>query len=200
MVRKMNSGKADANIKKCSHLLKSIIIAELDNNDNAITGPKPLKILDFNMYHGLYRNVYLIVKEPIHITDPILANKPASGGVFITYSQVEDKQAIVQVQTHILNCYSFDKHIKVRSTLLDLEDGAVASICTECFINGNSDKEVKQELLVKCPNLWSINKPYLYKLLVELIQGDTVIDREIQKVGIRHQEYPYIGNEIPDSA
>jgi beta-galactosidase len=202
---------------------ENIIIAELDNNDNAVTGPKPLEILDFNMYHGLYRNVYLIVKEQVHITDPILANKPASGGVFITYPQVKSDVAIVQVQTHISNEYSSDETIKVRSTLLDIEDKVIASIDTECSMNSCSDKEVTQQLLVEYPILWSVKKPYLYKLLVELVKGDKVLDSEVQKVGIRHfkinkegfwlngektylrganrhQEYPYIGYAVPDSA
>jgi beta-galactosidase len=42
----------------------------LDNRDDAATGPKPLADLDFNMYGGLYRSVELVVKDPLHITDP----------------------------------------------------------------------------------------------------------------------------------
>src|SRR5512140_964962 len=62
-----------------------LLAVRLDNRDNPITGPKPLPQLDFNMYGGLYRHVWLIQKSALHITDPLLAdeaNRPASGGVF----------------------------------------------------------------------------------------------------------------------
>ena len=54
------------------------IYVQLDNTDNKVTGPKPMKKLDFNMYGGLYRDAFLIIENPLHITDPILANKTAS--------------------------------------------------------------------------------------------------------------------------
>lgn len=41
---------------------ENTICVRLDNRDNPITGPKPLKILDFNMYGGLYREVNFIEK------------------------------------------------------------------------------------------------------------------------------------------
>ena len=61
---------------------QAVLKIRLDNNDNPVTGPKPLKLLDFNMYGGLYRNARLIIKSPLHITDPILENTPAGGGCF----------------------------------------------------------------------------------------------------------------------
>ena len=60
---------------------ENIVVVRLNNQDNPVTGPKPLKILDFNTYGGIYRNVWLIAKDQLHITDPVGANKTASGGV-----------------------------------------------------------------------------------------------------------------------
>ncbi len=80
-----------------------LLAVRLDNRDNPVTGPKPLAQLDFNSYGGLYRYVHLVVKDPLHITDPVLANRPASGGVFVTYPQVSPHAATVRVQTHVRN-------------------------------------------------------------------------------------------------
>ena len=44
------------------HKGKNTIALRLDNNDNPITGPRPIKRLDFLWYGGLYRNVSLIRK------------------------------------------------------------------------------------------------------------------------------------------
>ena len=67
---------------------KNTIVVKLNNKDNPITGPKPLEKLDFSTYGGIYRNVWLIAKNKLHITDPIFENKTASGGVFVTYSKI----------------------------------------------------------------------------------------------------------------
>jgi beta-galactosidase len=50
------------------------VIVRLDNRDNPITGPKPLKQLDFNTYGGLYRDVFLVIENDVYITDPIMEN------------------------------------------------------------------------------------------------------------------------------
>ena len=74
------------------------LTVQLDNRDNAITGPKPLKILDFNTYGGLYRDAALIVKDPVHITDEIMEALPGSGGVFVTFPQVAPDKATLAVK------------------------------------------------------------------------------------------------------
>ena len=51
------------------------LAVRLDNRDNPITGPKPLAQLDFNMYHGLYRPVYLMQKD--RLRSPTLAGGPS---------------------------------------------------------------------------------------------------------------------------
>ncbi len=61
-------------ISKLAHPGETNIVAvRLDNRDNPLTGPKPLADLDFNLYGGLYRGASLILKNKLHITDPILA-------------------------------------------------------------------------------------------------------------------------------
>lgn len=202
----------------------NVILVELDNRDNPVTGPKPLSILDFNTYHGLYRNVYLIVKEPIHISDPILANKTASGGMFITYPEVTAQKAVMHIQTHINNYLHSTEDIIVKTSLIDAEGNLVMTCLSEnILINSSSDIEVTQKIVVENPQLWSVNSPYLYNVMVELLVNDDIIDSEIQRIGIRHfkittdgfwlngekmylrganrhQEYPYIGYAIPDDA
>lgn len=202
----------------------NVILVELDNRDNAVTGPKPLNILDFNLYHGLYRNVYLVIKEPIHISDPILANKTASGGLFITYPEVTTQRAVVQIQTHINNYYDSLKEVKVKTSLIDAEGNLVKTTLSEnVIINAVSHMEVTQMITIENPKLWSVNTPYLYNVMVELLVNEDIVDFEIQRIGIRHfkitedgfwlngekmflrganrhQEYPYIGYAIPDDA
>jgi beta-galactosidase len=87
------------------------VIVKLDNRDNPITGPKPLKQLDFNMYGGLYRDVFLIIKNNVYISDPIFENTP-DAGMFVTYPAVSKEKAIVRVQTHVKNTGDGEKKLR----------------------------------------------------------------------------------------
>jgi beta-galactosidase len=42
------------------------VTVRINNEDNVITGPKPLKILDYIQYGGIYRSVRLIIKPAVH--------------------------------------------------------------------------------------------------------------------------------------
>ena len=85
------------------------ILVRLDNNDNSISGPKPMQNLDFNMFGGLYRDAHLIIKDRLHITNPILANKVAGGGVFVQYENVSQESATVSIKANIENLYAESK-------------------------------------------------------------------------------------------
>jgi beta-galactosidase len=211
-----------------SALVKSgatnVVAVRLDNRDNPITGPKPLVDLDFNLYSGLYRPAHLIIKDKLHITDPILADKVASGGVFITYPEVSATQATVRVQTHIQNADAKPREFALRTTLLDAKGKTAASVVSKLTsLAADINEAFVQELRVTKPQLWSPHSPYLYRVRTELLVGRKVIDAEEARIGIRqiemttngfringekmflrgvnrHQAYPYIGNALSDAA
>ncbi|HKP77340.1 MAG TPA: glycoside hydrolase family 2 TIM barrel-domain containing protein [Longimicrobiaceae bacterium] len=203
---------------------ESVLAVRLDNRDNPITGPKPLHLLDFNSYHGLYRYVHLVVKHPLHITDPIGADKPASGGVFVTYPWVSSGYAIVRVQAHLRNGPPYARSFNLRVTLVD-PDGRVAAHVTspERTLRPGGETEVVQELEVTVPRLWSPREPNLYLLRCEVLIDGAAVDVEETRIGIRrisitrdgfhvndeklflrgtnrHQEYPYVGYAVPEAA
>ena len=97
---------------------ENVLTVKLNNLDNPVTGPKPLGILDFNTYGGIYRNVWFISKNKIHITNPILENKVASGGVFVSYPKVTDTSAEIKIQTHVRNSDVKDAFVAVRNILM----------------------------------------------------------------------------------
>ena len=203
---------------------KNVVAVRLDNRDNPITGPKPLADLDFNLYGGLYRHAQLIIKDKLHITEPILADKVASGGVFVTFPEVSTENATVKVQTHLKNADARARKFGVKTTLLDANGKIVTtqeSAAEE--LSAGADREIIHELRVAKPNRWSPNSPYLYRVRTELLANRKVIDSEETRIGIRHieitadgfringekmflrgcnrhQEYPYLGNALSDAA
>lgn len=201
----------------------NLVAVRLDNRDNPITGPKPLRDLDFNLYGGLYRPVTLTFKDPLHITDPILADRPAGGGVFVTYPHVSETSAVVRVQTHVRNTGPVARSFRVRTQLRDPEGWLVARAEQPAELDSGCDTTFVQELVVTQPALWSPTTPHLYRLRTELVEGDRVVDAHEERIGIRHiritadgfwlngrkmflrgvnrhQEYPWIGNAVPDAA
>jgi beta-galactosidase len=203
---------------------ENVIAVRLDNFDNPVTGPKPLAQLDFNFFGGLYRDAELIVKDRLHITDPLLAEKPAGGGVFVTFPDVSESQAVVRVQTHAQNDYPGACDAVVRTSLFDADRMLVKqSDSPQATISPGDNAEFVQELSVLNPHLWSPEDPHLYIVQTELLSDGAVVDRHQTRVGIRrvkitkdglwlngkksflrgvnrHQEYPYIGYALPDNA
>ncbi|PQJ79109.1 DNA primase [Polaribacter porphyrae] len=202
---------------------ENIIAVKLNNKDNPITGPKPLEKLDFNTYGGIYRNIWLVAKTPLYITDPILENKTASGGVFVKYSDVSNKKATINIQTHIRNENGTSKTFYVKQSLIS-NDSIIKSINSKKIsLDANIDKEITQKIDVEYPKLWSPDYPNLYTLKTEIIEDDIVVDVEKTTIGIktmefkgqdfylngkktflrgvnRHQEYPFVGYALSDNA
>ncbi|MGK0412129.1 MAG: beta-galactosidase [Polaribacter sp.] len=202
---------------------ENIVKVKLNNKDNPITGPKPLKTLDFNTYGGIYRNVWLIAKNPLHITDPIFENKVASGGVFVTYPEVSKQEATIKIQTHIKNEKDSKQSFLIKNTLLKNDVEVVFSESEIHQLEKNKDQQFSSNLVIENPNLWSPKSPNLYHLKTEIFQNGKVIDKQITRIGIktikfvgqdfylneektflrgvnRHQEYPFVGYALSDNA
>ncbi len=199
------------------------ILVRLDNTDNETTGPKPMRQLDFNMYGGLYRDAFLIIKNPVHISDPIEAGLTASGGVFVTYPKVSSQQATVHIKTHIQNQSDQSRNVSVVQELWDGSKMIAEIASPEIEMNAGSAHEDISTLLVRHPQLWSPKSPKLYQLKTILVANDKVADAIETRIGIReinitkegfsingekmflrgvnrHQDYPYIGYALSNEA
>ena len=202
---------------------ENIVIVRLDNTDNPVTGPKPLKTLDFNMFGGLYRDVFLIVKNPLYITDPILADKVGGGGIFVTYPVVSKEMAVIKVQTNIKNEDKKDMDFEVLHELWRKNKKVGSYISKKQSIKAGRDIDIIAEITLKLPDLWSPSNPDLYKLVTKVISDRKIKDIDTTKIGIRnfkitkdylaingekifllgvnrHQEYPYIGYALSNEA
>lgn len=202
----------------------NVIAVRLDNRDNPVTGPKPLADLDFNLYGGLYRDAHLVIKDKLHITDPTLADKIASGGVFVTFPVVTKTQAVISVKTHVQNQDAIPRTFVVKTILLNAKGKKVSSVESAAVeLAAGAEREITQEISVANPELWAPQSPYLYQVRSELVAKGEVTDAEQTRIGIRriritrdgfwindekmflrgcnrHQEYPYLGNAVPNDA
>ena len=202
---------------------ENVVAVRLDNRDNPVTGPKPLADLDFNLYGGLYRDAHLIVKDKLHITDSILADKVAGGGVFITFPSVSKKMATVKIQTHVKNAAALPRTFTLKTTLANAKGKITGTTNSTFTLPAGADREFGQQIAVAHPKLWSPSSPHLYQVRSELIEQNKTVDAEETRIGIRHiaitkegfsingekmflrgcnrhQEYPYLGNALSAAA
>ncbi|KAF2336379.1 glycoside hydrolase family 2 protein [Flavobacterium daemonense] len=200
------------------------IKVKVNNEDNPDFLPgKPIKDLDFNYYGGIYRNVYFITTSKLHITDAVNANKTASGGLYANFKNISKTEASGTVQVHLQNEFESDKTTSLKFILTD-NSGKKLEFKSENFVvKANSDYTLTQKISIKNPKLWSVHNPNLYKLEVQIISNNKVVDSHSEKIGIRkseikadgyylndekiyitgtneHQEYPYLGYAISDEA
>lgn len=200
----------------------NLLQVRLDNRDNPVTGPKPLALLDFNTYGGLYRDVNLLVKDALHISDEMLADETAGGGIFVTYPQVSTEQATLNIQTHLVNRYSENQQPVLRQQLyyqdqLVAEVNSDSSQLTNGHLAAGGAEHIQQQLIVNAPKLWHPASPHLYQLRTSLYLNGKLLQQQHTRLGIRsfafnaqhqllingevtflrgvnrHQEYPHVG-------
>ena len=197
----------------------------LDNSDNPNVPPgKPQDALDFTYFGGLSRSVTLEVLDPLHISDPCLANRVAGGGLFVSYPKVSDEVATVQVCTDLINKSNTSRNCVVRQSLV-YQDKYVGALASESMdLKPGQAKAITQSLEIHQPNLWHPDSPHLYELQTEVVEDGQVVDQAHTKIGIRsirfdnssglyingsrfvsvganrHQDHPYVGYALPESA
>ncbi|MFC6997563.1 beta-galactosidase GalB [Rufibacter roseus] len=125
---------------------------------------------------GIYRNVWLVKTNPVHV---------AQYGTFVTTPEVSEQSAKVAVSTSINNPRQQAGKFSLQTLVLDAEGNTVAKTDAEKISLTNPATEVKQELTVTNPKLWSPEQPYLYRV-VTLVQKDgNTIDNYETPLGIR---------------
>lgn len=201
------------------------IVVRLDNRNNPLIPPgKPVEKLDFCYFSGLYRDVKLLVKNKIHISDEIYADKKAGGGVFVTYPEVNHNKAKVHIKTNVVNTSKSDVEVSVVNTIFSSAGKRVGVFTNSLKIESGKNKDALSMITVKTPKLWSPDAPNLYNLVTEIKRDNKLLDKKEIKIGIRnikysrekgfelngkqlrivasnrHMDYPYVGNAISENA
>lgn len=197
-----------------------------DNSDDPSFPPgRKQYTMDFCVFGGIYRDCYLICTGDVHVSDANEAGQVAGGGVFVSYEDVSDQKARVNVKTHIVNDRESGCRVVVESTLLDAVGKQVASTRKSLSLSAGSDGHVMQQLTVRNPSLWHPDTPNLYRLRTSVYLNGKLCDAVVSRIGIRsiefrgadglyingkpfgdklmgvnrHQDYAYIGNAVPNN-
>ena len=173
-----------------------VIAVMADNSDDKNYPPgKKQAQLDFAYHGGMYRDVWLIGKSPIHISDAIERGKVAGGGVFLHYDNISEKSAYVFVDVDVERSLGVKESTNAdnsskTSVLVRIKDaeGKTVKTMRQTKTVGNSAIFHLHATLSK-PHLWSPETPYLYQVEIILINGKHIIDGGMVRMGIRKTEF-----------
>ncbi len=202
-----------------------VVAVMTDNSDDKSFPPgKTQYTLDFAYHGGIYRDVWMIAKSPVSITDAVEAGKVAGGGVFVHFDKISEKSAEVYVNTEVKNSDKYAKSVVVETTLTDADGKLIKKTSSRLSLKSGEAKTANQRIVVKAPHLWSPDAPYLYRVESRIKEGSKSVDGGITRVGIRlcefkgkdgfwlngkpfgqlvganrHQDFAYVGNAVPNS-
>ena len=125
---------------------------------------------------GIYRNVWLISTNKIAVSQ---------WGTFVTTPKVSATHADVNLSVSIKNAAGSTKPATVVSTIY-----AGGKVVASKTLTGVSLKDtvttVNQNFGVNNPVLWSVNKPFLYKVQTKILVNNVVVDQYETPLGIRY--------------
>lgn len=142
-------------------LQKNVIAVRVDNSDQPnsrwYTGS------------GIYRNVWLVTTGKEYLPQ---------WSAFITTPVVDNNLAKLNIRTSLP---ALLKGLKIRAILVD-KTGTVIGSQTSAI----RDTLVLQNISIIKPKLWSVDQPYLYKVKLQLLDGDKILDDYVTQTGIRY--------------
>ena len=170
----------------------NVLVVKLNTREDVNVPPFGY-VIDYMTYGGIYREVYLEVRERLHIIDLFVRTK---GNQLITDITLSRKE----------------KDISIRQWLN-------GELLGENHISSNKSRCSYEVTLAEC---WDIDNPVLYEVKTELYLGNHKIEEQIVRTGFRdiafrgdgfylndrkiklrglnrHQSYPYVGYAMPTS-
>lgn len=125
---------------------------------------------------GIYRNVRLVITQPVYVEQ---------WGTYVTTPVVTSDSAKVAIQTTVKNEKNIQRAVKVEQSLFDVAGKLVTKTDANLILPSGASNQVIQDLVVPKPVLWSIENPYLYKIITKIYVQGMLNDEYQTNVGIR---------------
>jgi beta-galactosidase len=129
---------------------------------------------------GIYRHVWLIITDPIHI---------AQWGTFVTTPSIAQQSAAVEIKTRVLNESDRDAACDLTTEIIGLSGTMVQQDTTTLSIPHGGEETFAQRLSVASPALWSVSTPNLYRVRCTLRSRGEQLDQETTTFGIRDVKF-----------
>ncbi len=156
----------------------NVLAVKVNNEDNGIAPHSG----DFTFFGGLYRDVSLLVTDPIQVE----TMDSASPGVYLAQSNVTTERADVAARVKLANHEAQPADVSVRVAVIDAGGRLVSEQTATAALVAGGTGEVTLPLTITSPHLWNGRAdPYRYTAQVEVSAGGVVHDRVEQPLGLR---------------
>ncbi len=127
---------------------------------------------------GIYRNVWLVITNTQHSI--------SYRGTYVTTPKITKDFAIVHVATSL----DLAKMVRTLQLKTSIYDRTGKLIKTNFSIVPKPDYfpgcTIQEDIKIAKPELWSTSRPYLYKIVSEVVEDGIVIDNYTTPLGIRY--------------
>lgn len=194
----------------------NLVTVKCDSNET-LNQPPFGYVVDYMTFGGIYRDVYLEIKDPVHIINCFYKPTPLTA---LTAKKKRAEIATMNVAAHLACEYKLSEEAKdlVKSNALIVKQYLDDKPILELPL----DSSLKSVAPLSEVKLWDIESPKLYKVKTELVYNGNVVDTNEETIGFRdiafksdgfylngrkvlirglnrHQSYPYVGYAMPES-
>lgn len=196
------------------------IAIKADNSYSQVIAPDPHRT-DYVKYGGLYRDVYLVTTNKLHVN---YNWEDFDAGVHITTPTVNKHNGTVTIKTTVKNENDTAKKTNIVTHIINRDGYVIKKLVSEISIAANTTHTFRQSATIEDDyHLWSPDSPYLYRVNSVIYTNETPVDFVENTFGFRkfslekgkgfvlngeplflvganrHQSYPNIGDAVPNS-
>ncbi|MFV0564885.1 MAG: sugar-binding domain-containing protein [Flavobacteriaceae bacterium] len=124
---------------------------------------------------GIYRNVWLVYANPIHI---------AQWGVY-AYPEINGSSAVLNVEVEVQNESTNNVNLVIENKLLSDDGTEVAKSIDKLVLAEHESDKITTKLNVENPELWNLENPNLYQLKTTILNNGKLIDQTTTSTGFR---------------
>lgn len=156
----------------------NVLAVRLNNNWNARLAPRNG---DHNFTGGIYRDVYLLATDNVHIT---------WYGTYVTTPALSKVSGKVNIQTEVKNDGNQLKKYTVTTNIVDPSGKIVSTVSSKQDIAPDSTIIFNQTTFsIQQPKLWHPEHPFMYKAISTIWDGDILLDKYETPFGFRWMEW-----------
>ncbi|GAA4330116.1 beta-galactosidase GalB [Mucilaginibacter gynuensis] len=130
---------------------------------------------------GIYRNVWLVTTGQVAVDQ---------WGTYVTTTDVSEESAVISIKTTINNnILNPDKKFTLSTAIYGPDGKPIAGNISPEYYLKDGMVNTSQGIRILKPKLWSVDSPYLYKVLTKVIMDNKPVDEYWTTVGIRYFDF-----------
>jgi beta-galactosidase len=137
---------------------------------------------------GIYRNVRLIVTDPLHITLPLYSFLQTAGP-YAYATDISPSSAKVGIEVPVQNGRTAAADVDVLAIVRDADGKSVISLTRKLSIAAGAAATFKLESELASPRLWEPAYPHMYRVQLTLRAGGEIIDTTEVPLGVRAAQW-----------